>query len=99
MGRSAAMGDYDFVFIVAVDRESDVHYNVPVQNNGNLILTADSKSSGRDLVIPPSRVCFIKETLGFFGFNPPSSPGALRVLRILTRWPLNLPENEARSTD
>jgi hypothetical protein len=46
------MGDYDFVFIVAVDRESDVRYNVPVQNNGNLILTADSKSSGRDLVIP-----------------------------------------------
>jgi hypothetical protein len=35
-----------------VDRESDVRYSVLVHYNENLILTVDSKSLDRDLVIP-----------------------------------------------
>jgi hypothetical protein len=51
------------VTLRAVDWRSDGLHDIPVHYNEDLILTADSKSIGRDLVIPIRLVCFALEPL------------------------------------
>ena len=72
--------------ILTVDLESDECDRVPVHYNANLILTADSKSSGLDWRIPFRRATIVKE-LWIWVNNPRSTGIAHCVLEFLYQTP------------